>query len=92
MAKRKDTNKTERLYSRVEETLKSDLHTFLSTKQESTSDFIRSLIKQAIYPPSHEELIENILDENKFYNDLMTNPELPNKSKQIISKELKKHV
>lgn len=92
MSKRKDTNKTERIDIRTTSEAKSIIRTGATSTQQNISEFMVNSSIQAALSLTHKGQIQNILPENDFFNSLLINPELSNKSKQIMSKELRKYV
>lgn len=56
------------------------------------SEYVCFLVEKDSNQKSHKQQIENALIENSILNSLLLNPELSNKSKQIIGKEIGKHV
>lgn len=56
------------------------------------SEYVRRLIEQDAHSLTHEQPAQNILSENTILNELMTNTELPLKSRKIIAKEMRKYV
>lgn len=61
-------------------------------QNKNKTEYILSLIEQDSISISHEQLISNSLSENQFINDLLTHPDISNKDKQIIGKEIRKYV
>lgn len=58
----------------------------------SASEYLCHLVKKDCQMLSHEQRIIHCIPENQFINSLLALPELPNKSKQIIGKELRNYV
>ena len=56
------------------------------------SEYVRRLIEQDARCLTHEQKVQHALPENTILNELMTNTELPLKSRKIIAKEMRKYV
>ena len=86
--------KTERLFIRVTPDQKERIMNDAKTQSLTVTDYLLKCLPENTPGNSstHEQTIENTLTENNFYNSLMTNKDLPNKAKKIISKELVKYV
>lgn len=86
--------KTERIFIRVTHKQKTNIVEAAKTHGLTVTDYFLKMFSDSIpnAPATYEQIIENTIAENNFYNSLMTNESLPNESKQIICKELRKHV
>ena len=89
---KKTTNKTDRLDLRVSPEQKEFVEMQAKKQNKHKTEYILSLIEQDSISISHEQLISNSLSENQFINDLLTHPDISNKDKQIIGKEIRKYV
>ena len=89
---KKSTNKTDRLDLRVSPEQKEFVEMQAKKQNKNKTEYILSLIEQDSISISHEQLISNSLSENQFINDLLTHPDISNKDKQIIGKEIRKYV
>ena len=89
---KKTTNKTDRLDLRVSPEQKEFVEMQAKKQNKNKTEYILSLIEQDSISISHEQLISNSLSENQFINDLLTHPDISNKDKQIIRKEIRKYV
>jgi uncharacterized protein (DUF1778 family) len=89
---KKTTNKTDRLDLRVSPEQKEFVEMQAKKQNKNKTEYILSLIEQDSISISHEQLISNSLSENQFINDLLTHPDISNKDKQIIGKEIRKYV
>ena len=86
--------KTERIFIRVTHEQKTNIVEAAKAHGLTVTDYFLKMFSDSIpnVPATHERVIENTIAENNFYNSLMTNESLPNKAKQIISKELRNYV
>lgn len=86
--------KSKRLFIRVTQEQKEKIKANAEAHHLSITDYILncSLNNSLNTKITFEQLIANTLAENNFYNNLLINKELSNRSKQIISGELKKYV
>ena len=89
---KKTTNKTDRLDLRVSPEQKEFVEMQAKKQNKNKTEYILSLIEQDSISISHEQLISSSLSENQFINDLLTHPDISNKDKQIIGKEIRKYV
>lgn len=100
--------KEKRMDLRITEDLKKTTKENAKKKHMNTSEYICDLIEkdtnsmshEQITPNtlkstktlSHEQMVQNALSENELINGLLTNSEIPNKTKQLIGKEMRKYV
>ena len=84
--------KTKRIDIRVTPDMNKLVETKAGALNKNKSEYICSLIEHDLKSVSHEQLIQNSLCENEFINSLLTNTELPDKSKRVIGKEMRKYV
>lgn len=89
---KKTTRKTDRIPLRVSPEQKVFIEEQAKKQNKNTTKYILDLIEQDSKSISHEQLIQNSLSQNQLINDLLTNPELSNKAKEIIGRELRKYV
>ena len=83
---------TERVDFRFPPEIKELMKSSAEEKGLKPSEYIRRLIEQDAHSLTHEQPAQNILSENTILNELMTNTELPLKSRRIIAKEMRKYV
>lgn len=86
--------KTERIFIRVTHEQKTNIVEAAKAHGLTVTDYFLKMFSDSIpnAPDTYEQVIENTIAENNFYNSLMTNESLPNETKQIICKELRKYV
>ncbi len=84
--------KTERVDFRFPLETKELMNSMAKKHNMKNSQYVRSLIEKDAHSISHEQQIQNSLRENHFINSLLANPDMPNKCKQLIGKELEKYV
>lgn len=89
---KKDMKKTKRIDIRVSPEQKELIELQAKKQNKTVTEYISSLIEQDLKSISPEQLIQNALSENQLINELLTNPKISNKDKQIIGEEMKKYV
>ncbi len=89
---KKTMKKTDRIPLRVSPEQKELIKAQATKQNMNNTEYILSLIEQDSKSISHEQLIQNSLSENQLINSLLTNPELSNKAKETIGKEIRKYV
>lgn len=89
---KKTTNKTERIPLRVTPEQKKSIEIQARSQKKRTTEYLIGLAEQDLKSISHEQLTINSLSENQFINNLLTHPDISNKDKQIIGKEIRKYV
>lgn len=88
----KKENKTERITLRLSGKEKDMVNKLADDNGMNVSKLILSLIDKELNSVPHEQYITKSLEENKLINSLFSNGDLSNKSKQVISREIKKYV
>ena len=83
---------TERVDFRFPLEIKELMKSSAEEKGLKPSEYVRNLIEQDVHSLTHEQQVQHALSENTFLNGLMTNTELPLKSRKIIAKEMRKYV
>lgn len=86
--------KTERIFIRVTPEQKTNIVETAKAHGLTVTDYFLKMFSDSIpnAPATYEQVIENTIAENNFYNSLMVNESLSNKAKQIICEELRKYV
>lgn len=84
--------KIEQIHLRLPSELKQLMAANAKKQNLTSSEYIRTLIEKDKKLLTHEQRTQNALAENQFVNELLKNPEITNKCKQTIGKELKKYV
>lgn len=84
--------KNERIDLRVSSEDKILIKQKAEEQHMSTSEYLCHLVKKDCQMLSHEQMIMHSIPENQFINSLLVHPELSNKTKQIIGKELRSYV
>lgn len=88
----KKENKTERITLRLSGTEKDMVNKLADDNGMNVSKLILNLVDKELNSMPHEQYISKSLEENKLINSLLSNDDLSNKSKQVISREIKKYV
>ena len=89
---KKTMKKTDRIPLRVSPEQKKFVETQAKKQNKNRTEYILDLVEQDSKSISHEQLIQNSLSENQLINSLLTHPELSNKAKEILGKEIRKYV
>jgi len=89
---RQSVKKTERVDFRFPLETKELMNSMAKKHNMKNSQYVRSLIEKDAYSISHEQQIQNSLQENQLINSLLANPDISSDCKKHIVKELRKYV
>lgn len=91
-SKQKDIVKEERINIRVTADQKRQWKQSAKEAGLSHSAYICTVMDKATSPKSQEEKVMTSMKENNFIHSLLLSPELSNKAKKLIAKEMQKYV
>lgn len=84
--------KTEQINLRLTKSEKDMLYKNAGIDRKNVTEYIINLIKNNSKSVSYEQYITDSMTENNIINNLLLSDELSNKSKKIISREVRKYV
>lgn len=84
--------KTEQINLRLTKSEKDMLYKNAGIDRKNVTEYIINLIKNNSKSVSYEQYITDSMTENNIINNLLLSDELSNKSKKIISREVRNYV